>query len=240
MSETDPNSSARPLRHGETWTWTDFELLLQGLVNGLSLQQIAAELQRTPSAVEAQLPRLVPEDPKTQRGTKALIGWLRRRLTESPGYDWRAVLNSHSDDPYRVWSPAEDDVLREGWTRRAGLPDLAAELQASEPAIVRRLIELGCADDVGEVFDRLGATSGGSVEARARLLRAELAEGVYVLVVARAGRPIVSLHHSQKEAEEAYRRISDASEAADSRPWVMLRSLDGRDAGQHWKARTVT
>jgi hypothetical protein len=104
MPEIDPNASVRPLRHGEAWTWTDFEQLLQGVFNGLSLQEIAAELQRTSGAVRAQLPRLVPDDAKIQRTTQALMGWLRRRLTESPEYDWQTVLNSHSDDPYRLWS----------------------------------------------------------------------------------------------------------------------------------------
>jgi hypothetical protein len=237
MPEIDPNASARPLRHGEAWTWNDFEQLLQGVFNGLSIEQISAELQRTPGAVRAQLPRLVPDDAKIQRNTQALMEWLRRRLTESPEYDWQTVLNSHSDDPYRLWSRAEDELLGDGWNRRIGLPDLAAELQIPEPAIAHHLIELGLAADLGEVFDRLGSTPGGSVEARARHLRAELAEAIYVLVVVRAGRPIISLHHSHQEAERAFRHIAEVPGATDSRPWVFLRKLDGRDSGQYWTPR---
>ena len=73
MSEIDPNPPVRPLRHGKAWRWTDFEQLLQGVFNGLSVQQIAAELMRTPGAVRAQLPRLVQDDPTNQRTTQALV-----------------------------------------------------------------------------------------------------------------------------------------------------------------------
>jgi hypothetical protein len=60
----DHDSLVRPLRHGETSTWTDYEQLLQGVFNRLSAQQIAAELLRTPGAVQAQLADLVPDDAK--------------------------------------------------------------------------------------------------------------------------------------------------------------------------------
>ena len=114
------------------------------------------------------------------------------------------------------------------------MPEIVAELQISEPTIAHHLIDLGMAADVGEIVDRLGTTPGGSVEARARHLRAELAEAIYVLVVVRAGRPITSLHHSREEAEKAFRQIVESSGTAESRPWVLRRKLDGRDAGQSW------
>ena len=237
MSEIDPNPPVRPPRHGEAWTWTDFEHLLQGVFNGLSLQQIAAELMRTPGAIRAHLPRLVPDDAKIQRTTQALVDWLRRRFAEKPEYDWQTVLNSHADDPYRLWSGMENELLSNGWDHRTGLPKLVAELQISEPTIAHHLIELGLAADVGEVVDRLGAKPGGSVEARARHVRAELEEAVFVLVVVRAGRPITSLHHSHEQAEEAFRQIVEGSGISKSRPWVLRRRLDGRDAGQYWTPR---
>jgi hypothetical protein len=230
----NPNPPARPLRHGEAWTWTDYEQLLQGVFNGLSVQQIAAELLRTPGAVRARLPRLVPDDAKIQRTTQALMDWLRRRLAENPEYDWQTVLNSHSDDPYRLWSGTENELLSDGWEHRTALPELVAQLQISEPTIAHHLIDLGLAADVGEVVDRLGATPGGSVEARARHLRAELAEAIYVLVVVRAGRPITSLHHRHEDAEKAFRQRVGGSATTESRPWVLRRTLDGRDAGQSW------
>jgi hypothetical protein len=62
MSEMDPSPPARPPRHGETWTWADYELLLQNVFNGLTVEQIAAELMRTQGAIKAQLTRLVPDD----------------------------------------------------------------------------------------------------------------------------------------------------------------------------------
>ena len=84
MSEMDPSQPVRPLRHGEAWTWTDYEQLLQGVFNGLPVQQIAAELLRTPGAVRAQLAQLVPDDAKIQRTTQARMDWLRRRLARIP------------------------------------------------------------------------------------------------------------------------------------------------------------
>ncbi|GIF19616.1 hypothetical protein BJ973_006661 [Actinoplanes tereljensis] len=234
MSEMDRNPPVRPLRHGEVWTWTDCEQLPQAVFDGLSVQQIAAELMRTPGAVGAQLPRLVPDDAKIQRTTQALMDWLRRRLTENPEYDWQAILNSHSDGLYRLWSGTENDILSDGWDHRTALPEIVAKIQISEPAIAHHLIGLGLAADIGEIVDRLGATSGGSVDARARQLRAELAEAIYVLVVVRAGRPITSLHHSHEEAERAFRQIVEGAGTTESRPWVLRRKLDGRDAGQSW------
>jgi hypothetical protein len=237
MSETDPNPPARPLRHGETWTWTDYELLLQGVFNGLTVQQIAAELMRTQGAIRAQLTRLVPDDAEISHAPRARTDWLRRRLAEDPEYDWQAVLNSRANAPYRLWSRTEEQFLRDGWDRRTALPDLVLKLQVSEPAIVHRLIELGLAAHIGEIVDRLGATPGGSVEARARLLRAELTEAIYVLVVVRAGRPITSLHHSHEEADKAFRQVGEGSDNTESRPWVLRRKLDGRDTGQNWTPR---
>jgi hypothetical protein len=235
MSQTDPNHPpARPLRHGETWTWTDCERLLQGVFNGLSVQQIAAELLRTQGAVRAQLARLVPNDAKIQRTDQARMDWLRRRLADDPEYDWQTVLNSHADGLYRLWGEKEEQVLSKGWDDRTALPELVAKLQISEPTIARHLIGLGLAADVGEIVDRLGATRGGSLEARARHLRAELAEAIYVRVVVRAGRPIVSLHHSREEAEKAFRESAEGSATSESRTWVLRRKLDGRDAGQSW------
>jgi len=234
MSEMDSNPRARPLRHGETWTWTDYELLLQGVFNGLTVEQIAAELMRTQGAIRAQLTRLVPDDAEIANAPRARMDWLRRRLADDREYDWQAVLNSRANAPYRLWSKTEGQFLRDGWDRGTALPDLVLGLQVSEPAIVHRLIELGLAADVSEIVDRLGATPGGSVEARARLLRAELAEPIYVLVIVRAGRPIASLHHSEEEAETAFREAVRNSDGSESRPWVLRRTLDGRDAGQSW------
>jgi hypothetical protein len=162
------------------------------------------------------------------------MNWLRRRLVEDLEYDWQAVLNSRANAPYRLWSEAEEQFLRDGWDRGAALPDLVLRLQVSEPAIVHRLIELGLATDVSEIVDRLGATPGGSIEARARLLRADLAEAIYVLVIVRAGRPITSLHHSEEGAEKAFREAVANSDNVESRPWVLRRTLDGRDAGLNW------
>ncbi|MGK5680624.1 hypothetical protein [Actinoplanes sp. URMC 104] len=235
MSEKDPSTpAARPLRHGEIWTETDYEQLLHGVANGLSAQQIATELLRTQGAVNAQLARLVPDDVKIKHTTQARVEWLRQRLTESPEYDWQAVLNSRADDAYRLWRGREEDLLQAGWNQCTALPELVRRLQISEPAIVRHLIGLGLAADICEVVDRLGATPGGSVEARARHLRAELAEAIYVLVIARPGRPITSLHHSREDAEKAFRHIAANLTNSESRPWVLRRSLDGRDAGQSW------
>jgi hypothetical protein len=138
------------------------------------------------------------------------MDWLRRRLTENPEYNWQTVLNSHADDPYRLWSGTEEALLGDGWNHRTALSELIAKLRTSEPTVAHHLIDLGLAADVSEIVDRLGAAPGSSVEALARHLRAELAEAIYVLVVVRAGRPIISLHHSREEAERRSVKISGA------------------------------
>ena len=231
MSDTEPVPPARPLRHRETWT--DCELLLQCVFNRMSVQEIAAELLRTQGAVCAQLARFVPHEAKIRR-TDQRMEWLRRHLAENPEFDWQAVVNSHMSDPFRLWSGAQERLLKEGWDQRTALPDLVTLLQISEPTIAHHLIELGLAADIGEVVDRLGATVGGSVEARARLLRAELAEGIYVLIVERPRRAITSLHHSREEAERALREIVGDPSATETRWWVVRRAIDGRDAGPGW------
>jgi hypothetical protein len=38
MSEMESIPPARPTLHGESWTWADYQQLLQGVFNGLSLQ----------------------------------------------------------------------------------------------------------------------------------------------------------------------------------------------------------
>lgn len=114
------------------------------------------------------------------------MDWLRRRLADDPEYDWQTVLNSRAADPCRLRSESEEEVLPKGWDHQTTLPELVAELQISESTLAHHLIDLGLAADVGEVVDRLGATPGGSVEARARHLRAELAEAICLQVVVRA------------------------------------------------------
>ncbi|SNT65410.1 hypothetical protein SAMN05421812_12268 [Asanoa hainanensis] len=235
MSEFNPLPPERPLRHGEAWSWTDYEQLLQGVFDGLSVRELAAKLRRTPGAVRAQLGQLVPDEAKAWR-TAERIDWLRRCLAENPEYDWQAVLNSHLTDPFRLWSGTEECLLRDGWENRTALPDLVATLQISEPTIVHHLIKIGLAAHVGEVVDRLGATAGGSVEARARLLRAELSEAIYVVIVEGSRRPIASLHHSAEGAEKAMRETIGNPTVTEPRRWVMRRTLDGRSAGQIWSS----
>ena len=235
LSQNEDHASARPLRQGESWTRNDYEQLLHGVLIGLTVEQIAAELQRTPGGVRGQLRNLVPVDAAVKT-TRACMDWLRQRLKADPPYDWRAVLNSRSDGPFRLWSDDEEDKLGDGWVRRVPLPKLAKELSVSEPSIVHRIVALGLAQNVAEVVERLGATPGGTVDVRARLLRAELSEAIYVLIIDGSRRPRTSLHHSQEEAERVLREVIGDPAKSDRRWWVLRRTLDGRDAGQSWTA----
>ena len=235
MSENDDHTHAWPLRQGEAWTQADYDQLLHGLFNGSAIEQLADELQRTPGGVRARLRLLVPKDANVPNSTQARMNWLRRRLTENPHWDWRTVVNSQSDGILRLWTETEEQRLKEGWDLRTALPTLARELKVSEPVIAHKLVVLGLASNVAEVEDRLGATPGGTVEARARCLRGEMAEAIYVLVIEHAKRPHISVYHSPKEAEMAVRRFVGAS-TGNTRWWVLRRTLDGRDAGQCWTA----
>ncbi len=220
-------------RRGETWTVLEYEQLLRGVVAGLPVEQIAADLHRTPAGVNAQITRLVPDGEPVPRGSRARREWLSQRAAD-PSYDWRAVLNSRPDGIGRLWLDEEDDRLRQAWQNRLPLPELAAVMHLSEPVIVRRLMTLGLAEHVAAVVDRLGATPGGTIAARARLLRGELAEAIYVLTIEDPYRPKVSLHHSRQEAEAALRRTIDGAPDGEIRWSVRRRTLDGRDAGQNW------
>jgi hypothetical protein len=75
-----------------------------------------------------------------------------------------------------------------------------------------------------------GASPGGTVEARARCLRGELAEAIYVLVIEGPRRPHVSLHHSREEAETAFQRLVGDSTSTEPRWFVSRRTFDDRDA----------
>jgi hypothetical protein len=90
-----------------------------------------------------------------------------------------------------------------GLARWHGFGRPPEQVGAGESAVVGRLQELGLSDDVAAVVDRLGASTGGSVEARARLLRGQPAEAVYVLIVEQVGRrPAVTVHHSGEAAAD--------------------------------------
>jgi hypothetical protein len=203
---------------------------------GVSVSHIAARLQRTERGIHAQIRNLIPEDAEVGRPvTQGREDWLRQKLAVNPGYNWRDVLRSRTDnDSLLLWTKSEDEQLRAGWHEATPLPQLAARLRISETLISRRLVSLGLAAHVAEVVDRLGATPGGSVEARARSMRGELAEALYVLVVKHDRRPKVTIHHSRVEAEAQLQRILETAAQPGPRWWVLQRSLDGRDIGQWW------
>lgn len=229
----DSGGTARPLRHGEAWSEREFEHIVFDLADGLTIEHIGQRLQRTAGSVRGQLARLVPKDVVVK--VRDREEWLRAQLAANPGYDWRAVLRSHADsDEHLIWMADEDRQLQAGWRAATRLPELAAQLRMSESAIVSRLVALGIAGNVADVVDRLGAASRGSVEARARLARGERAEAVYVLVVETAHRPLLSVHHSQASAEDQLRRTVEDPGQPEPRWWVLRRTLDGRDLGQHW------
>ncbi|GAA2533525.1 hypothetical protein [Pilimelia columellifera] len=169
-----------PLRQGDIWTEHEYEQLIEWLGDGVTVAQIAQQLQRTPGAIHAQIKDLIPRDADVaMRGNAGRESWLREQLANDPHYDWRTVLRSRTDR--RFWSADDDQVVRLGWSDGTLLRQIAVRLDASESQVVQRIIDLGLAVDVADIVDRLGATPGGCVEARARLLRAELAEAVYVL-----------------------------------------------------------
>jgi hypothetical protein len=226
----------RPVRQGEAWTEGEYEQLVRDLTDGLTLEQIAARLKRTAAGIHSQIRHLVPENTDVGRPvTRGREEWLRHQLAADPGYDWRTVLRCRTDsDASLLWTHAEDEQLRAGWRNTTPLSELASQLQMSESAIVRRLSALNLAENVVAVVDRLGASPGGSVEARARYMRGELAEALYVLVVEHTPRPKVSIHHSQTDAEEQLRRTIGDPARPDRRWWVLRRTLDGRDTGQWW------
>ncbi|WP_018352642.1 hypothetical protein [Longispora albida] len=201
-----PDLAHRPSHSGETWTEHHHAELIVELRRGLTIEQIAADLGRSVPAIEAQLKQLTPLDLDIRKVSVA-EEWLRQRLAEEPGYDWRsAVLSRYAADGRQYWTASDDEILRGGWQRRTRLPRLALACRTSEMQVARRLITLHLAEDLIDVVEQLGCAPGGSVEARYRIARDDAAVAMWTLVVDTPRGWHISAHGSLDEARAMLNR----------------------------------
>lgn len=82
--------AAKPKRSGKLWEELDYELLVEGIREGLDVPALAERVGRVESSVWQRLRRLVP---LPQRGclTDQLLPVLRTAL-DDPEYDWRTEM----------------------------------------------------------------------------------------------------------------------------------------------------
>lgn len=196
-------------RAGSPWASEEDDRLVRGLADGLTVEALAEAHGRTVSAVRGRVARMAPpDDDDVPAGRTARVQWVRDRLVTDPGYDWRAVLHASLSPYQRPWTAEEDAEARAGWESRRPLPEFAAAFGVEEHVMARRLVQLGLADGIVEVTDRLGCTPG-SVTAVRRALALDAARTrVLVLVVVADGTLLhVSLHADDTDALHVRDRV---------------------------------
>lgn len=195
---------------GVAWSDDEDEALVQELRDGLDLAGIAEIHGRSVGAVRSRASFMVSHDEDRPVSQKARVELLREHLAAGE-YDWRSPL--HAATKSVPWTPEEDQVIRAGWEDSTRLVELADALRRSEPMLVRRLLELGLAQDLLEIVDRLGCDPDGPLRLRLATRRGAAGPLVYVLLgVDEDGQAIhVSLH----EFEQAAHTLSTAIQEHD-------------------------
>lgn len=205
----------RESRVGVPWTEEETDRLIDGLREGLTVEEIADAVGRTATAIRSRIRLLVPQEAPSKSLER--LAWLRVRLREGP-YDWRPYFAARVPQP--LWSEGRREVLRQAWADGApGLAQLSADLQFSEQVLVRELIRLGLASSTVEVTDRLGCTPGGVVATRRAWALDSAQWTAHVLVVLYDGAPChISVHPDSASAHQAKDRVIEANGYSDSSP----------------------
>ncbi|MCX5215726.1 hypothetical protein OG689_41970 [Kitasatospora sp. NBC_00240] len=220
-------------RVGERWWAAEFAQLVTELREGLVLEDLAQIHGRSPNAVRAAMLRLLPHQDGLRRADAEAL--LRARLADDEQYDWESVLRANlARHGQTFWSTSDDQVLTTAWERRDELPDLAGRLGVSELAVVWRLRELGLAERIGEVTERLGCAPGGDVELRAKIAADSAECTVHVLIAELpSGQWHVSVHGGVPEAEDALEDLREASPSGQGLGrWQISSRLPGASGGR--------
>lgn len=197
--ETRDDATGVPARVGNYWEIADYSTLVDGLRDGRPLDDIAADLERTRTAVAARLALLIPEDADVARRPFDRELWLRAALNTPGGYAWCAVLRTHyTARGMHLWTAEDDALLRTAWQQRTPLAELVAQLGLPELRIVNRCIQLDLAESLSHVSQHLQPTTGGTVDVRARLALDRAAAAVWVLVIDGYGDPVPELDHARQ------------------------------------------
>lgn len=212
MPQFDPSTDdGVPLyRAGAPWSTSEDGALVQGLVDGLTVENLAETHGRTPTAIMSRLSRMVPEpdDPEAAStvtrvpvpaGPRKRVTWLRDHLSADPDYDWRSRLNETQSPAQRLWTSENDALLTQVWETEDNLAGVSSTLRVEEHVVVRRLVQLGLAANHVEATDRLRCSPGSVADVRRRLALNAASTRVLVLVLLADG----ELHHVSLHANEA-------------------------------------
>lgn len=216
MSEIGQERLLPPRQHGTSWRESEYRAIAAELRAGKGLPDIAAELGRTPSAVQAALRNFVPPEEKVRANDRA--GWIRDRMAADPQWDWWAVvLDHHRHGPSALWLTEHEHIARGAWRDRTPMPVLAQRLGTAEIEVAAFLRALGLAENLAEVADRLGATPGQALAKRVNAARDHEQSANWILVVDGAAGTVkprsapvrrhVSVHESRAAAEAGRDRV---------------------------------
>ncbi|GGL01141.1 hypothetical protein GCM10011588_14780 [Nocardia jinanensis] len=216
MSEIGQERLLPPRQHGTSWRESEYRAIAAELRAGKGLPEIAAELGRTPSAVQAALRNFVPPEEKVRAGDRA--GWIRDRMAAEPGWDWwSVVVDHHRHGPSALWLTEHEHLARGAWRDRTPMPVLAQRLDTAEIEVAGFLRALGLAENLAEVADRLGATPGHALAKRVNAARDQEQSANWILVVDGAAGTVkprsapvrrhVSVHESRAAAEADRDRV---------------------------------
>ncbi|WHU46921.1 hypothetical protein QNM97_23675 [Gordonia sp. L191] len=149
----------KPANHGRSWDLDEYEQLVEAIRDGLSLDEAADQLERTPGAVDARADYLIlgtlPE-PSAQRSP----GGYERAFTvlSDPDYEWMEVLLENIQSAgQHLWDAESDSLCASAWADRSpALEKLAASFGVSVASVVRRFVDLGYGDTTEAVRARFG------------------------------------------------------------------------------------
>ena len=174
--------SKTPHRHREWWTDERNAELVDLIVTGFPIEEVASRAGRTVDAIRSQCVNLTA--PTLGIRKTSAFERLRELLTNVPGYDWRQALRDRAKLRRAIyWDNDMNAVLREGWEQRRTAPELANEFGTSEVEVARQLLRLGVAETSGAVVARLGADPHGTLAGQVRMAEDRTASAVCVLIV---------------------------------------------------------
>lgn len=134
------------------WTLEEEARLARGLRDGLTIDDLAAAHQRTPTAITARAARMTPQETSHLKREQR-VEWLREQLLTDRDYDWAGALASTRRRQYAevlalaphtgaIWTPAEDDQVRAAIDAGTPTSELAAQLKRSRKSTARRVRDL--------------------------------------------------------------------------------------------------
>ncbi|OXR40271.1 hypothetical protein B7C42_07696 [Nocardia cerradoensis] len=174
--------SDTPHRHREWWTDERNAELVDLMLAGLPIEEVAARAGRTVDAIRGQCVNLTP--PTLWVRKPKAFERLQELLLDVPGYDWRQALRDRAKLRRGIyWDADMNAALRDGFEQRRTAPELADELGISEVEVAQQLLRLGLAESSGEVVARLGADPHGTLAGQVRMREDRAASAVCVLIV---------------------------------------------------------